>query len=224
VLRTYVLRSKHRIHIFLVRFGTRRQPRKTTRDQSVWIAIEGAIITACYVHRKDPRRVYRAISRSVGSLIFKSSIGIATTALLAASTDHVIPCFSELTAAKIKIAILVPSVIPDYGRIYADGVASPRGGYTVNLDYTADCDGAGACSAGYILGVPSSSKTPPPGYSSMKLSDGSTGYYTDHGCGANCEGSFELQFFRRNAKYSIFLNGGNHRDGLLIESGMKTLR
>lgn len=155
-------------------------------------------------------------------LIARAMMAVAASGVLAASTEHVIPRYEKLRTADVRVAVLVPTVVPADGKIYADGTPDSSGGYEVDLGTRPDCTG-GACSAGYITGVPTSSHVAPAGYHPVKLTDGGVGYYLNHGCGANCDGSFELLFFRANAKYSIFLNGGPLDQALLIESGLKKL-
>ncbi len=155
--------------------------------------------------------------------LFAKGIVVTAIALLAASNEHVIPNFNKLKVARIKSAVLVPTVVPALlGKTYADGIADSMGGYEIDLDRTPNCNGAGACSSGYITGQ-LASHDPPAGYHPVRLSDGTSGYYIDHGCGANCDGSFEFLFFRGNTKYTIFLNGGTVADALLIQSEMKPL-
>ncbi len=51
---------------------------------------------------------------------------------------------------------------------------------------------------------------------STTLADGTPAKYVNGPCGANCAGSFQLQFVKGGYAYTISIKGGTLADGLLI--------
>jgi hypothetical protein len=139
-----------------------------------------------------------------------------------------VPDFDTSPLVDATIPVLVPTAVPNFFLpVYMNAIAgapmTQDGGYVVIIGGHPDCDGGTACTLGQVEGEPTHSHRIPAGYHSVRMHDGTTGYYVNGKCGANCEDSFNLVFFKANAKYIISLKGGRLDEGLLIEQGLRKL-
>ena len=110
------------------------------------------------------------------------------------------------------VPVLVPGTLPadDLHGLRAELRSAGRDGYTIELDYAADCNGATACYLGRISGERSNGSKPPG--SKVALSGGTTGYFVLGPCGASCSDS-TMTFDRGGYRY-VFAEKGASRDSL----------
>lgn len=114
---------------------------------------------------------------------------------------------------KTQVPIFIPSSIPISQKLYYQSTAKADS-YTISMEYTADCRGAGACSFGEIRGqkggefstkIEGVTKT----LKNVQLAGGVTGVF-HNGCGAYCTASIEWksqEFF-----YTIAIKNGREAD------------
>lgn len=95
-------------------------------------------------------------------------------------------------------------------KVYAHVDTVRNGAYTVQLDYTADCDGADACTIGTMEGGVTD---PVSGKKSVTLRNGVLAKFTPYGCGASC-GASVLMFQYKGTTYRLGLKAGSLADVL----------
>jgi hypothetical protein len=88
------------------------------------------------------------------------------------------------------------------------------------------CTGATACTQADVYGE----KAPPTAQTRLEgkvmsttLADGTPAKYVIGPCGANCAGSFQLQFVKGGFAYTISIKGGTLADGLLIAQYLRPI-
>jgi hypothetical protein len=127
--------------------------------------------------------------------------------------------------AQSHVNVLAPTRVPaSWGRTYptvqplTDYRRKVQVGYDVVLGGPG-CTGGTACTQADVYGE----KAPPTEQTrldgkvvSTKLADGTPAKYRDGPCGANCAGSFQLQFVKGGYAYTISIKGGRLAEGLLI--------
>jgi hypothetical protein len=128
--------------------------------------------------------------------------------------------------AQSHVSVLAPTRVPaSWGRAtyatvqpYKDYKSSVQVGYDVVLGGPG-CTGGTACTQADVYGekVPPVEETRLEGkVVSTKLANGTPAKYVNGPCGANCAGSFRLQFVKGGYAYTISIKGGTLADGLLI--------
>lgn len=173
----------------------------------------------------------RTIAVLGAMMLVLSNTPLRATAVTAApSGARVLALTPAVRAAlqKVHVKVLYPAVVP----VSLEGVGIAIESATADafaLDVVASpvCVGVrtsgGACTQATMEGQRPAGATPA-GYKPVTLSDGSTGYYHDGPCGANCEGSFALTFVRWNTRYTIGIKAGTLAQGLAVERGLRLLR
>lgn len=118
---------------------------------------------------------------------------------------------------KTQVPIFIPSRLPISQKFYYQTQATADS-YTISMDYTADCRGAGACSFGEVRaqkggefstkleGVTKTLKN-------VKLAGGVTGVF-HNGCGAYCTASIEWK--KLGFMYTVSMKNGRESDLTLI--------
>ena len=106
------------------------------------------------------------------------------------------------------VPVLLPGSLPkdDMQGLRAELRSANAGGYEIELDYAADCNGATACHLGTISGARSSGTKP--GGKAVHLANGMTGYYLAGGCGASCSDS-SITFDRAGNRYVFAAKGAS---------------
>jgi hypothetical protein len=134
-----------------------------------------------------------------------------------ASTTLPIEQILSQLKSKTQVPIFLPSQVAFSRKVYfsAQGKAD---GYTISIDYTANCRGAGACSAGEITaekggdfmkkieGVTKTLKT-------IQLAKGTKGFF-HNGCGAYCTAS--AQWKNQGVLYTVAIKNGREVETLKI--------
>ncbi len=130
-----------------------------------------------------------------------------------------------------RVSVLAPTRVPtSWGRATYPTV-QPLRDYKRNVQVGYDvvlggpgCTGGTACTQADVYGE----KAPPIEQTrldgkvvSTRLADGTPAKYVNGPCGANCAGSFQLQFVKGGYAYTISIKGGTLADGLLIASYLR---
>jgi hypothetical protein len=108
---------------------------------------------------------------------------------------------------KVTVPLYVPSTLPIESEIKVYWAAKPtESGYSLDFQYTPDCNGVTACYLGSIVaerGGQFSPKDEARVYRSVRLSNGMKGLYTEF-CGVVCQANFEWKLngvlYRVNVK------------------------
>nr|WP_228056412.1 hypothetical protein [Microcoleus sp. LEGE 07076] len=120
---------------------------------------------------------------------------------------------------KTQVPIFIPSRLPISQKLYYQTQAKADS-YTISMDYTADCRGAGACTFGEVRakkggefstkleGVTKTLKN-------VKLAGGVTGVF-HNGCGAYCTASIEWK--KQGFMYTVSIKNGRESDLNFIAS------
>lgn len=115
--------------------------------------------------------------------------------------------------SKTKVPIFIPSIIAVSQKLYYQSQAKADS-YTISMEYTADCRGAGACSLGEIRGqkggefstkIAGVTKT----LKNVQLAGGVKGVF-HNGCGAYCTASIEWK--TQGFLYTIAIRNGVEAD------------
>ncbi|MEG4984621.1 hypothetical protein QUB08_02390 [Microcoleus sp. BR0-C5] len=118
---------------------------------------------------------------------------------------------------KTQVPIFIPSRLPISEKLYYQSQAEADS-YTISMEYTADCRGAGACSFGEIRGqkggefstkVEGVTKT----LKNVQLAGGVKGVF-HNGCGAYCTATIEWK--SQNFMYTVAIKNGRESDLILI--------
>ncbi len=90
---------------------------------------------------------------------------------------------------KSAVPVLLPGRLPadDAHGLRAELRSAGKAGYAIDLDYSADCNGASACYLGAVSGRRSDGSKLPG--TATKLANGTTAYYVQGACGASCSNS-----------------------------------
>lgn len=114
---------------------------------------------------------------------------------------------------KTQVPIFIPSSIPISQKLYYQ-ITAKADSYTISMEYTADCRGAGACSFGEIRGqkggefstkIEGVTKT----LKNVQLAGGVKGVF-HNGCGAYCTASIEWK--NQGFFYTIAIKNGGEAD------------
>jgi hypothetical protein len=115
--------------------------------------------------------------------------------------------------SKTQVPIFIPSSIPVSQKLYYQSTAKADS-YTISMEYTADCRGAGACTLGEIRGqkggefstkIEGVTKT----LKNVQLAGGVKGVF-HNGCGAYCTASIEWK--NQGFLYTIAIRNGVEAD------------
>ncbi len=114
---------------------------------------------------------------------------------------------------KTQVQIFIPSSISASQKLYYQSTAKADG-YTISIDYTADCRGAGACSFGEIRGQKGGEfSTKMEGVTktlkNVQLAGGVKGVF-HNGCGAYCTANIEWK--TQGVLYTIAIRNGGEAD------------
>jgi len=118
---------------------------------------------------------------------------------------------------KTQVPIFIPSRIPVSQKMYYPTTAKAVS-YTISMEYTADCGGAGACSFGEIRGqkggefttkLEGVTKT----LKNVKLAGGVQGVF-HNGCGAYCTATLEWK--TQGFMYTVAIKNRRESDLILI--------
>ena len=118
---------------------------------------------------------------------------------------------------KTQVPIFIPSSISASQKLYYQSTAKADS-YTISMEYTADCRGAGACSFGEIRGqkggefstkIEGVTKT----LKNVQLAGGVKGVF-HNGCGAYCTASVEWK--AQGVLYTVAIKNGNEADLIKI--------
>jgi hypothetical protein len=115
--------------------------------------------------------------------------------------------------ANSAVPVLLPGAMPadDLQGLRAELRSAGENGYSIDLDYAADCNGATACYLGNVSGKPSNGDDPEG--KPVTLKSGATAYFFAGPCGASCSDSM-LTFDRGSYRY-VFAEKGASKDDLL---------
>jgi hypothetical protein len=108
------------------------------------------------------------------------------------------------------IPVLMPRTLPagTPGKVYAHVDTASGGAYVVQLDFTADCDGATACNIGTMEGGVTD---PIDGSKSVQLANGIEAKFEPYACGASC-GDSTLMFRYKGTTYRLGLKAASQAD------------
>ncbi len=108
-----------------------------------------------------------------------------------------------------EVAVVLPTFIPgtSVGPVYAIIERSDKPGYSVVLGYTPDCTGGNACRVGTVGGQPVSSGAADLTGTTVKLTNGVTGYFVASTCGANCSDA-TLTWKQGQGVYTVGIKAG----------------
>ncbi|MEG4289977.1 hypothetical protein Q5692_02030 [Microcoleus sp. C2C3] len=118
---------------------------------------------------------------------------------------------------KTQVPIFLPSQLPISQKLYYQSQAITDS-YTISMEYTPDCRGAGACSFGEIRGqkggefstkLEGVTKT----LKNVQLADGVKGVF-HNGCGAYCTATLEWK--SQGFMYTVAIKNGLESDLILI--------
>jgi hypothetical protein len=113
-----------------------------------------------------------------------------------------------------KIKILLPNYIPGLegeNPLYAIIETATKDKYDILLGFSPDCSGGTACRFGMISGEVITNKTPKLIGTAVSLAKGTTAYFVDAKCGANCSDS-TLTWRQKGVQYTIGLKAGKQKD------------
>jgi hypothetical protein len=132
----------------------------------------------------------------------------------------------KMLLAQSHVNVLAPTRVPASWGSNTYPTVQPLKDYRRNVQVGYDvvlggpgCTGATACTQADVYGekVPPTEQTRLDGkIVATKLADGAPAKYVSGPCGANCAGSFKLQFVKGGYAYTISIKGGTLADGLLI--------
>lgn len=111
--------------------------------------------------------------------------------------------------------MLLPTVVPpEFGHTI---LTVGRDAVTIGL--ISDCHRYTVCALAVVerAGGPLSRV----GRRPVRLQNGIVGWYEDHACAANCEGSATLVFERAGARYTISIKAGTEREAVIIANGLR---
>ncbi|MBD2294961.1 hypothetical protein H6G06_16100 [Anabaena sphaerica FACHB-251] len=109
-----------------------------------------------------------------------------------------------------QIKILLPNYIPGLegeNPLYAIIETANKDKYDILLGFSPDCTGGTACRLGMISAEAINSKTPKLTGKAVSLAKGTTAYFVDAKCGANCSDS-TLTWRQKAVQYTIGLKAG----------------
>jgi hypothetical protein len=129
---------------------------------------------------------------------------------------------------RTRVPIVLPTRIPKVGEpntFYPYIASAASSGYELSLDFTSDCQGAGACTFGEAAGEAVTTATPaiesvfeindpdfkpvmrsPLKAGPMQLARGITGYFVPYVCGANCSSSL-IVWEQNGYRYRLGIKG-----------------
>ena len=177
-----------------------------------------------------------SIARVFGSMFFAIAVAASAAGAKSPTAGDSVAVKSYSAGAKklltqSRVRVLAPTRVPgSWGpatyptvQAYTDFARHVRVGYDVVLG-AAGCTGSTACTQADVYGE----KAPPVAQTrldgnvlSATLADGTHAKYTLGRCGANCAGSFNLQFVKGGFVYTISIKGGTLAEGLLIAAHLR---
>jgi hypothetical protein len=175
------------------------------------------------------------------SICLLSAVGLASAVLSSSSDSKVtplnqqadIPAAKEVIAqssaafpigqilpqlkGKTQVPIFLPSQVPFSQKVYFNAKGKVDG-YTISIDYTANCRGAGACSAGEIRaqkGGEFTQKTEgvTKTLKNIQLANKTQGIF-HNGCGAYCTAAAEWK--SQGVLYTVAIKNGREADTVKI--------
>jgi hypothetical protein len=112
---------------------------------------------------------------------------------------------------KTQIKILLPKFIPESDGeypIYAIIETASQKKYDILLGFSPDCNGGTACRLGVLSAEAVTQKTPRLTGKRLSLAKGTTGYFVDFSCGANCSDA-TLTWRQQGVQYTVGLKAGD---------------
>lgn len=133
--------------------------------------------------------------------------------------------------AQSRVNVLAPTRVPASWGAATYPTVQPLKDYKTNAQVGYDvvlggqgCTGATACTQADVYGE----KAPPTEQTRLEgkvvsttLADGTPAKYVNGPCGANCAGSFQLQFVKGGFAYTISIKGGTLADAVLIAAYLR---
>jgi hypothetical protein len=113
-----------------------------------------------------------------------------------------------------QIKILLPKYIPGLegeNPLYAIIETANKNKYDIILGFSPDCTGGSACRFGMISAEAINSKTPKLKGKAVSLAKGTTAYFVDAKCGANCSDS-TLTWREKGIQYTFGLKAGKQSE------------
>ncbi len=111
--------------------------------------------------------------------------------------------------------MLLPTVVPpEFGHTI---LTVDRDAVTIGL--SSDCHRYTVCTLAVVerSGGPFSRV----GRRPVHLEHGIVGWYEEHACAANCEGSATLVFERDGVRYTVSIKAGTEREAVIIANGLR---
>lgn len=124
-----------------------------------------------------------------------------------------------------QIKILLPKYIPGLeaeSPLYAIIETATKDKYDILLGFSPDCTGGTACRFGIISAEAINSKTPKLKGKAVSLAKGTTAYFVDAKCGANCSDS-TLTWRQKGVQYTIGLKAGKESELVEMAKSVITL-
>jgi len=117
------------------------------------------------------------------------------------------------------LPLLLPTAIPTaFGQTVLT-VDRSRGSYTATIGAVADCHASTACTFATVDGE--AGHVNRRGRRAVGLANGTTAWFEEHACGANCAGSATLVFQRAGSRYTIAVKAGTLAQTVQIANGLR---
>ncbi len=160
------------------------------------------------------------------SLIMLSSLSLMQVEQVNAQTQRpnyrtVLPVLQQ----KTRIPILLPSLLSTDMPVYGNIDTATNSGYSVNLDYTPDCNGAAVCTYGFLSASKLAENAKRPHGKAVSLASGMIGYFLSNDPEQNCNTGYcfaSLTWDLRGVRYAVELKSDKESD--LIQAANSAIR